>query len=297
MFNKFKKIACALSIMFSSPNPLEYPEIELQNMYLYVGYGEQLSEQEFTNKFISIKDDKTPFNKLKIRYEPELKLLWPTNGYSTIFVTDENDNTSSKNFLYYVLDDVPPTIFGPSRLNFTKDDNIDISTILSYYSANDEIDGNINVTTDDDFNNQTTIINIKAQDNSNNISFKSIKINILEENQYWYVKTTLDLDNQNYYSAEDIVDILINKGYLENIDYLYACFKENVYESNYMIAGLYSLQIDIFTLNNSVPFTIDVELNVISNEIIETKEETYWWDSLFLFIKKLFQKIIYYFTF
>ena len=298
MIYKILKLSVISMLLLNSSSPLDYPEVEASNMYLYVGYSEQLTIEEFTNRFFTISDNKTPREKLKIEYVPELKLSWPINSYSCIYVTDEDGNSSSMNFLYYVTDDLAPEIYGPNILTFHYDENVSLEEILSYYSAHDEVDGKSEIVTNDTYQNKSTNILLQAYDKVGNVGNKLIQIDVLETPSFWYVETTLDLDNLTYYSAEEIVNLLMEKQLLEKFEYLYACYQNNIYETNYHISGLYEEKIDIYVINESIPRTINIKLNVLSsNQTIEEEKEEFWWDSFLLFIKKLFQRIIDFFTF
>lgn len=294
MINKILKLSS--TIMLSTV--YEVPLVSMTNMYIYVGYGENLTEKDFIERYVIIEDNKTAFEDLIIWFEPKLDLSWPkSNGYAFVYVKDEDNNIGSSYFLYYVLDDVAPEIYGPDTLTFNSNSNITIEQIISYYSAFDEVDGALTITCDDVIENKSKIIKLKAVDNSNNVAIKNVKVNFVEKNNFWYIESTIDVTNKKLFNAEEIVNLLIEKDLMQNIDYLYANYNSNLYVNNYMITGLYTVGIDIYSLENNSPFTIKVNINVIDEETDEEISETHWWDSLFLFIKKLFQKIIDFFTF
>lgn len=272
------------------------PSIEGPNE-IYIAYSENLSIEQFTNKYFTFSDIETPKEKLKVKYKYQLTLNWPNTSCNIITITDEDNNFATKPFTLYVKDDLGPKIYGPDSISFDYNSIPNTKEILSYYSSFDEVDGPCTISLEKELTTSSTSFTLISLDKSKNITTKNVKLNLLNEPKYWYVETTLNITNKSYLSASSIIDTLIENNYLQKIDYTYAYYIDPVYEKNYMITGLYEVEIEIYTLELKEPFIIKVKLNV-SNENTNKQEEittTPWWEKIFYFIKKLFQKIINFF--
>ena len=114
------------------------------------------------------------------------------------------------------------------------------------------------------------------------------------ENDYWIVSNIIvEVTDDNFISASDLTELLIKENKIQNIDFLYANYLSDIYEENYMIIGLYNEQIEIIIPNN-ISLIFDVTIKVSSSDVLE--EKIPWYIYIFLFFKKLFQKIINFFT-
>lgn len=107
---------------------------------------------------------------------------------------------------------------------------------------------------------------------------------------FWIIDNpTIEAFNNQFISADELINKLIDDQQLQKIDYLYANYIDNIYENNYMVIGIYDVQVELTILNEDSPI-INATIKVIAPE---TEEEPIAWHTyLLLFFKKLFQKII-----
>lgn len=110
---------------------------------------------------------------------------------------------------------------------------------------------------------------------------------------FWIIDNpTIETFNTHFISADELINKLIDDQQLQKIDYLYANYIDDIYENNYMVIGIYDVQVELTILNEDSPI-INATIKVIAPEIEE--EPIAWYTYLLLFFKKLFQKIIAFF--
>ena len=107
---------------------------------------------------------------------------------------------------------------------------------------------------------------------------------------FWIIDNPMiETFNTHFISADELINKLIEDQQLQKIDYLYANYIDDIYENNYMVIGIYDVQVELTILNEDSPI-INATIKVIAPEIEE--QPIAWYTYLLLFFKKLFQKII-----
>lgn len=219
--------------------------------------------------------------------------------YISFNATDSSNNTS-ENFKISItnIDDLSPTIIGPSSLKYSIDNKPTIDNILSEYTVVDNIDNNLTIEIIEDtysssFSTGTYYISLSAIDSQSNKSVPfTIKIEIVDL-LLNLNEISISLPTSKNYTLDEINKII-------NFTQSYNII-QNTYSPNYNTEGNYIIEyqlednsiitINIFTYNDQKNNNETITINN------EEKKETFlskiksFFINLFNKIKQLISKI------
>lgn len=208
--------------------------------------------------------------------------------YISFNATDHSNNTSEIFKISITnIDDVSPTIIGPSYQKYAIDNKPSIENILSNYTVYDNIDNNLEITvTEDTYSNSFTTgtyyISLSTFDSQNNKSAPfTIKIEIVEIILNLN-EITLSLPISKHYSINEINKII-------NFTSPYTII-QNTYTPNYKTEGSYIIE---YELENKSIITLTINTyndNTTNNTVILNSEEKK--ETFFSKIKSFFKNII-----
>lgn len=193
-----------------------------------------------------------------------------------------------KEFILNIIDDIPPSIYGPEKVYINTPFNVD--NILNYYVAKDDFEGIVKVKISDFdqeklANEKECNIELYAEDNTKNIAYKKVKAYLSNKDYSLFYKDNIEIsiDKSTLITAANIIDILIKNDCLEHItQFEIVSFDIDNINSNRI--GKYPCKIVIRYENND--YEIDIMINII--EIQNNKESLI--DKIINFIKEVLQK-------
>ena len=226
------------------------------------------------------------------------------NNKGTFYITlqvEDASNNKSEEFKVTIknIDDIPPKIEGPTSLKYKLENKPSLQTILSQFSATDNIDGitNLEIVNEDYSQSIKTgifYIELSSKDNEGNISAPYLaKIDIVDE-LIEVNEISLVLPSSTLYTLNQI-NSLIN---LSN-DYTLI---EDTYSNNYYSEGNYFV---IYKIKNDIQLKINITVYSFTSsskedtttELTAQKKETFinkiksFFSNLFNKIKNFFKNI------
>lgn len=204
------------------------------------------------------------FNKIEFSSIPTFSSIGIKEYY--LYASNLKNEYKTYSFTINVIDDIPPTIYGPEILYLENNTILDNSIILNNYNAYDEIDKNVPIFIEE-ISEYKTYYNVKlyTKDKSENIAQNKIKI-IKNSNDFSiYIKNELELTivkNKKYY-GDELINELIKTMQIENVNYQEIIINSNSNYIQYESTGINNIDIDI-KYNNHI-YKINVKLNVIDN--------------------------------
>lgn len=213
-----------------------------------------------------------------------------TGTYSITYQAQDNSSNLSEIFKTNItnIDDVAPTIQGPSNLKYSLNNKPILNNILSEFKVIDNVDDNLELIIESDSYSEslttgTYYITLSATDKTNNISSPfTIKIEIvdilLNLNQI-----VISLPNSKLYSQEEINKII-------NFDSSYKLIQDT-YSPNYNSIGEHKIEYELEDYSKII-ITINTYEN--KSEQITIKKETFF-SKIKGFLKTLLTKIKYFF--
>lgn len=262
------------------------PVIEGHNGYITTDVTSPITTEEIKS-LLTAKDkiDGDLTNKIIIEENNYEENMFKIGTYDILFsVTDNSGNKTTLKIYIDVLDITSPIITGPNQLITYISNPLNLDDIKQNYTVNDEYDGDVTKNieiigstyeTADKTKTGTYEIIIKANDNSNNITTKKIKISILDDikplisGDSIYTKShdailTIDDIMKNLYANDNIEGEITNKIY--------------VVEDNYT---MYSSQLGTYTIlfkvndnskNISNTFVVTINVKDLSSPIFYVDE-------------------------
>lgn len=217
--------------------------------------------------------------------------------YSITLKALDSSNNISETFKINItnIDDIPPSITGPSNLTYSINNKPSLSNILSQYKAEDNIDQNLKITVSDDsysssLTTGTYYLNLNSTDSSNNTNIPfNIKIDIVD--------IILNLNELSLYLPTNKLLTIQQINKLINLNENYTIL-ENTYTPNYNKEGNYKIQ---YALENETKIALNITTFIQKEEQITKvkiqKKETFLTKMKSFFskttkkIKNLFKKI------
>lgn len=182
-----------------------------------------------------------------------------------IDIVDESGNTSQAILTINVVDDVAPVITGPDAFIKHPDFIFNAQDLLDYYTAEDNIDGditaNIEMLSNELIGNAddpgTYNVVLRIEDAAGNVTLKELTVQVDASVPVYLVvdNTKIVIDSEVLFETQDFIDLLI---YIEDIP-------EKVYVP--------TIDQDTYTADATVPGTYDYDLTLNSadgNEYIRT---------------------------
>ncbi len=269
MFNNFY-ITCLLLT--------KMPIITLPEQEFVFSYMNNLNYDNFINEFkIDLKYKSYSFDKC-----PNFYSIGTTKG--TLYLEDRS-MIYLINYKLKIIDDVPPLLFGPSKLILNKS-NLSIDNLIQNYIAYDEIDHDLKISIqehnyDKNVNEGNYFFILFTQDKSKNSTSKKVNVTIKKNTIYENnLDFKLTLEKKSFYYESEIIEILKNKHLLnnQNVQYHYLNLTEkNIFSST----GIKNISL----ASDDLKTKINIQLNVIDK--IETKQSIFY-----SFFKNLFEKLI-----
>lgn len=185
-----------------------------------------------------------------------------------------------------IMDTTKPIIYGMDNIRIFDKKDYNQNDILKYYYGEDEIDGRLDVFIQDYIEkNNKAILKLYCEDKSNNVETKNVDILFTKPNYELHIKQyqTINLKINTYYTAEDIIKLLMENYYLEKIEDYDVEFKET---EKYLFSnvGLYDAVLNLYYKNNTYP--IYVTLNAL-----EDKADNFIIHKIFEYISRIFKFI------
>ncbi|MGE4320499.1 MAG: hypothetical protein AB7E61_03495 [Acholeplasmataceae bacterium] len=200
-----------------------------------VTFGDEPSLMELFDQF-TITDNVDILDQSDILIEQENYSTANSIGSYTVYfsVTDHAGNTAYDSFVVNINDDTAPTIFGPDQIFlYTDDQPLSTLEILDLFSANDDVDQNVEITILSDQYLQTTIAGVyevllQASDAHENIGTYQSFIHVIDNQApiFEYDEPILNLITTEVMNETDM--IVYFKNYMssqnhniENVSILY----------------------------------------------------------------------------
>ena len=194
----------------------------------------------------------------------------------TFSATDKSGNKASITIHVKVVDITYPTLLGPDSIDSNISNPKSIEEIISEFSASDNYDGNIT--------NQITItknnyesaeknkpgsyeIILSAKDSSNNVTYKSVFINLIDD-----IKPLINGPAEyvkDYNTPLTLSTIMSNLTATDNVDGTISNkiqIVENKYKGNESIIGTYTISFNVTDSSGNVSNTFNVSVKVEDNK-------------------------------
>lgn len=174
-------------------------------------------------------------------------------GEYTIIITaaDPSGNTSTAEITITVIDDVVPVITGPDEFTTTISSGLTLGTILTQYTAEDEINGSrtnyITVLSNTFTANKNVAgvyeIVIKVADLSGNIGTKTIEVTVTDDvvPVFYITRAFISVAESITLTLEDIIRVLYITGQIDSIEGY--TLVSSTYFGNELEEGIYSVKL------------------------------------------------------
>lgn len=191
----------------------------------------------------------------------------PKTSTITYTVTDPSGNVQTAQMVVHVIDDVAPEIFGPDEFTTTISSGLTLGTILTQYSASDEIDGTrtnyITVISNNYTANKdvagTYYITLRVSDTSGNVAEKTIEVTVSDDvvPVFYVTRAFISVAESITLTLEDIIRILYVTGQIESMEGY--TLVASTYFGNELNPGVYTL-----TISNGINL-LSIAINVDAN--------------------------------
>ncbi len=295
---------CAISInLLSSYKDVTPPSIDGPYGLSYA-YYHGVSKEDIIKQFI-FEDNVDDVKNLEIYFSHELILDSPNHNFQTIYCKDTSGNIAHLTFDLDIYDDLPPKIYCPDNIIFNPLSSVDYQQIVDECYAIDDGDGRTKIEViNENYSSHihqkgTYFISLKSSDNSNNTAYKTINITIKDDTNdiYFMNDITIKVSSYKYVNPYEMIDILKNNYFLENINCLNADYINSNYQNFYQAIGTYPTTLRL-TINNQRMTILEIRINIVVTEeieIINKKNESISLIEILLsilnYLKKLFQNI------
>lgn len=175
----------------------------------------------------------------------------PKTSTITYTVEDPSGNTISAEMTVNVIDDVDPVITGPDDFTTTISSGLTLGTILTQYTAADEIDGSrtnyITVVSNTFTANKnvagTYEIVIQVTDLSGNIGTKTIEVTVTDDvvPVFYITRAFISVAESITLTLEDIIRVLYITGQIDSIEGY--TLVSSTYFGNELEEGIYSVKL------------------------------------------------------
>lgn len=185
-------------------------------------------------------------------FDSKLVFNYPHISNHYLYLVDKENNVTKYPFTLNIIDDISPSIKGPSLIEYDYELLPSTTDLLKNYTCYDEIDLMLPINIDKNIEDVVYkpgnyTFTLSSKDYSSNTITKLISLNVTSNKKEPFhinehmVKTNIN----NYISPEKLIKILIEKNLLENKDYLNYRYILDDYTSNYHKEGVYSATLQI----------------------------------------------------
>lgn len=238
-----------------------------------IDYLHTLSEDEIINNYLILKKD---FNKIELISLYKYLSHIPGDYKLNIKAYDESNNLYLINTNIIVKDLNKPKIIPKYSFKSIKASNnqlLDLDYINSLFNIYEISDYKIEIIGYDNYKTNYNVVNTypisyKVIDSFNNINEYKFDIDVLDTNTY-YIDTNyyINIDINNRLSKYDIQELLIQNGYINNIDLIEM-------ESDYFKSsdsGIY----DLYVKDNNDIYLYKLNVNGTNNKIKSKSSDSY----------------------
>ncbi len=209
--------------------------------YYEYSYQEIINQDNFINNFVVYTKD------YKYYFYPSIDYKKIGTFTYTLNVFNEN-GYGGFNFELNIIDNTPPLIYGIDKIYYSSKKDINVNNILSFFYGEDEIDGRLNVYVYDYLeSSKKNILTLRCSDKSNNYADKKVEIIYQENLNLLFIKKDLKINiyKDKFYSANDLIDIMIKNKLIENISDFKAEFKNKQHLKKYDTIGIFQEEISL----------------------------------------------------
>ena len=206
----------------------------------------------------------------------------PGNYLFKLKVVDSSGNITIRDITVKVIDETLPIFGGPTKIDVATSSPITVDFIKSQLTLSDNVDGNITgnikVKTDGYTGNERKIgdhkVVFEGKDSAGNTVTHTVTVTVTDGDKPYFVLDGffLNISQKEILTQEQIVDVLISMGKLENIDENYNVVLDE-YTGNENNPGVYRIRLasgkDIYEFN------IKVYEDINSNNISDNQNNNY----------------------
>ncbi len=248
-----------------------------------VNLSQNLNIIDFINtlEFIDNYDSQSSLTIDLVSEDPFINNL-PGEYVVSLIVTDLSNNQSYIDINLTILDDIAPTINGPTNITVSYIDAPIITDILAMFTVSDNIDSmNVNQLQiiSDNYQSRTAlvgnfIVEFELTDSSGNIATHMLEINLIDNQKpVLYIDQYLVTVTKNAtLTGQDVLSMMMNNGEIPNGSYQITTLL-NEYNGNEKNPGTYLYQL-LFTDEDGNSYQKDLVVKVIDSD---KQENSFKW--------------------
>jgi uncharacterized repeat protein (TIGR02543 family) len=244
----------------------EHDEIEVS----YTAVGVTFNPLTYYSNF-TITDNYYDLEDLEITVDVDDFDGTPKSSVITYTVEDPSGNIQTAEMTVHVVDDVAPVFFGPDDFTTTISSGLTLGTILTQYTAGDEIDGlrtnYITVVTNTFTANRNVAgvysIVLRVSDTSGNIAQKTIEVTVTDDvvPVFYVTRAFISVAESITLTFEDIIRILYVTGQIDSMQGY--TLLSSTYFGNELTPGIYTLTLTDGVQLVSISINVDATAPVI----------------------------------
>lgn len=282
------------------------PTIIPINSDITVSYKTDFNSDNFLNEHFIFKDnyDFSPTFSITLENGQQVPENQIGKFECVLTAEDSSGNKARKPFTMTLIDDVAPIISTEQEdINLNVENILSEDKIISFFSAYDEIDGNIDLEViENTYKGHEKIIGeyrvtVQAEDRSGNTSRKTIYISVKDsQGPTFYAKESfLTVTEGEIPSLEEVTESLVRQGIIPNQIYKTKEIIEGQGLTEDLPIGLHQMKLRLVS-DNDEEYLINLSIKVVEKGEISSPVKMTFWQRFCQFWIDLWNKIVAFFT-